>query len=141
MARTHGKSADLSFNGVALGGWLDTVTLNASVSPGDITAFTDAYQNALSGKKNVTLELSGTMDTAAAAIDATIFAAIGAGAKSTIFDPTGAGPAANAPEYQCTASGLAGTLVKSYSISLPVGEKASIKVSLQNSGLTSRAVA
>lgn len=110
----------------------------------DITAFADVYGNFLAGKKNVRTEISGSAD-----IDAlttvqgvkTLFAGIGAGPKSTVFDPVGTGPSANAPEYQCTASGLTGVLVASLQISLPVGGAARYSATLQHSASTTRAVA
>ena len=107
----------------------------------EITSFLDAYQNFLAGKKGATYELTGMVNMAAAGADVTLFGQIGSGGVSTIFDPTGSGPAANAPEYQVTVSGLTGALVKSYRISLPVGGKAALSATLQVSGAISRAVA
>jgi len=141
MGRTHGKNADFSFNAVAIEGELESIAQNITVPEAEITSFADAYQNFVAGKKSTTYELAGMVNMAAAGADVTLFGQIGAGGVSTIFDPTGSGPAANAPEYQCTASGLTGTLVRSYRISLLVGGKAAISATLQVSGLISRAVA
>jgi len=140
-SRVHGKNADFSFNAVALEGELDSIVQNITAPEAEITSFTDVYQNFLAGKKGTTYELAGTLNMAAAGADVTLFGQIGSGRVSTIFDPTGSGPAANAPEYQCTASGLTGTLVKSYRLSLPVGGKAALSATLQVSGTLSRAVA
>lgn len=143
MARVHGRNSNFSFNAVAIEDELNSIVMNVTVPEGEITSFTDAYGNFLAGKKNVTTEISGSLDMVhgASAGDQTLFEAIGGGVVSTIFDPTGSGPAANDPEYLCTASGLTGVLLASYSISLPVGEKASYSASLQHSGSTTRAVA
>ena len=141
MARTHGKNAQFSYNAVTFQDELNEITQNITVPEADITAFAQAWQTFLAGKKNVTTEIKGSLDTLAAAGDITLFQGIGAGPKSTVFDPTGSGPAAGAPEYQCTASGLTGVLVSRYHISLPVGDKASFSATLQHSGSTSRAVA
>ena len=140
-SRVHGKNSDFSFNGVAIEGELDSIAQTITAPPAEITSFTDVYQNFVAGKKGTTYELAGTVNMAAAGADVTLFGQIGAGRVSTIFDPTGNGPAADAPEYQVTASGLTGTLVKSYRISLPVGGKAALSATLQVSGAISRAVA
>lgn len=139
-SRTHGKNADFSFNGVAIEGELETIAQNIAAPPAEITSFADAYQNFVSGKKGTTYELAGTLNMAAAGADVTLFGQIGSGGVSTIFDPTGIGPGANAPEYQVTASGLTGTLVRFYRITLPVGGKAALSATLQVSGAVSRAV-
>lgn len=141
MARLHGKSAQFSYNAVALQSWLDDISMDVSVPEAEITAFADTGQNFLSGKKDVKTELSGPVDLALSAVDTTLFGGIGAGVKSTIFDPTGSGPGANDPEYQCTASGLTGALVAGYRLECPVGGAARFSATIQHSGLTSRAVA
>ena len=48
-ARSHGKDADFSFNGVALEDELNQISLSFDVPTADITAFADAYQNVLDG--------------------------------------------------------------------------------------------
>ena len=127
---------------MALEGELKSIRMAATAPEAEITAFTDAYQNALAGKKNVVTEVEGTLDPAAGAGDATIFACVESSTPvSLVFDPTGSGPAANSPEYQCTASGLQGALVTAYRLSLPVGGGASYGVTIQHSKATSRAVA
>lgn len=141
MARVAGKDADFSFNGVAIESQSNNIVMTVAVPEVEITAFADAYGNFLAGKKNVTTEITGTLDMASGAADITIFEAIGGGTKSIVFDPTGSGPGANAPEFQCTASGLTGGYVASHHISLPVGDKASFSTTFQHSGQTTRAVA
>ena len=143
MARTHGKDADFSFDGVAIEDELSSVSLNWTVPEADITAFNDAYQNFLAGKKDVSFDVSGTLDMDFASDgDATIFdhIALTSGPKTLIYDPDGAGPASDSPEYTCTSSGLAGAMVSSYTINLPVGDAATYTVTFQCSGSTTRAV-
>ena len=142
MARTHGKDSNYSFNGVAIEDELNSITMNATVGESDVTSFSDVYQNFLAGKKNVTFDVSGTLDMAASQGDATIFdhITLTSGPKTLVFDPDGAGPDTNSPEYTCTSSGLTGALVTSYSISLPVGGAATYSASFQCSGATTRAV-
>ena len=142
MARTHGKDSNFSFNGVAIEDELNSITMNASVGESDITAFGDTYQTFLAGKKNITFDVSGALDMAASQGDATIFDHLHniSGPKTLVYDPDGAGPDTNSPEYTCTSSGLTGALVTSYSITLPVGGAATYSASFQCSGATTRAV-
>jgi hypothetical protein len=142
MARTHGKDSNFSFNSVAIEDELNSVTMNAAVAESDVTSFADVYQNFIAGKKNITFDVAGTLDMAATQGDATIFdhITLTSGPKTLVFDPDGAGPDTNSPEYTCTSSGLTGALVTSYSISLPVGGAATYSASFQCSGATTRAV-
>ena len=142
MARTHGKDSNLSFNGVSIEDELSSVTMNATVGESEVTAFADVYQNFLAGKKDISFDISGSLDMAASQGDATIFdhITLPSGPKTLVFDPDGAGPDTNSPEYTCTSSGLTGALVTSYSISLPVGGAATYSASFQCSGATTRAV-
>ena len=143
MARTHGKDSNFSFNGVAIEDELSSITMTASVSEGDITAFGDVYQNFLAGKKDISFDVTGAIDMDFASDgDATIFdhIALTSGPKTLIYDPDGAGPDTNSPEYTCTSSGLTGAMVSSYTINLPVGDAATYTATFQCSGSTTRAV-
>ena len=143
MARTHGKDSNFSFNGVAIEDELNSITMNATVGEADVTAFSDVYQNFLAGKKNITFDVAGSLDASwSGAGDATIFdhITLTSGPKTLIFDPGGAGPDTNSPEYTCTSSGLTGAICSSYSISLPVGGAATYSATFQCSGATTRAV-
>ena len=139
MARVHGKDVNWAYNGVNLESELNTVTINIESSEADITSFAAVGQNSLSGKVNVTTEIAGSLNMSAGAGDATLFAGLGTGVKTTIFDPTGSGPGSDNPEYTCTASGLTGVLIRSYEIALPVGAAATYTAELQQSGSTTRA--
>ena len=142
MARTHGKDSNLSFNGVSIEDELNSITMNATVAESDISAFGDTYQTFLAGKKNVTVDVAGALDMAASQGDVTIFDHIHSisGPKTLVYDPDGAGPDTNSPEYTCTSSGLTGALCTSYTINLPVGGAATYSATFQCSGSTTRAV-
>ncbi len=142
MARTHGKDSNFSFNGVAIEDELSSITMNATVPEAEVTAFADAYSNFLAGKKTVTFDVSGSLDMAASQGDATIFdhLTLTSGPKTLIYDPDGAGPDTNSPEYTCTSSGLTGALCTNYTINLPVGGAATYSATFQCSGSTTRAV-
>jgi len=142
MARTHGKDSNFSFNGVAIEDELSSITMNATVAESDVTAFSDTYGNFLAGKKGVSFDVAGSLDMAASQGDATIFDHLttSSGPKTLVFDPDGAGPDTNSPEYTCTSSGLTGAICSSYTINLPVGGAATYSASFQCSGSTTRAV-
>ena len=143
MARTHGKDSNFSFNGVAIEDELNSVTMSAAVAETDITSFSDVYQNFLAGKKGVSFDVAGALDMDFASDgDATIFdhLTLVSGPKTLIFDPDGAGPDTNSPEYTCTSSGLTGAICSSYTINLPVGDAATYSATFQCSGSTTRAV-
>ena len=143
MARAHGKDSDFSFDSVALEDELSSISLDFTVPEADITSYSDAYQNFLAGKKNITFDVSGALDPDFASDgDATIFdhITLTSGPKTLVYDPDGAGPDTNSPEYTCTSSGLTGALVSSYTITLPVGDAASYTATFQCSGATTRAV-
>ena len=138
MGRVYGGEVDFLLDSTQIEAWLDSATINFSVPVGDITSFSDTFQNVIAGKKNVTMDIAGTWDGDASAADDIIFGCIGAGVKTTSFEPGGGTIGGDNPAYNCAASGLVGTFISSYSISLPVGDKASFSASLQNSGLTER---
>ena len=143
MARTHGKDSNFSFNSVSIEDELSSITMNASVAEADVTAFNDAYQNFLAGKKDISFDVTGALDMDFASDgDATIFdhIALTSGPKPLVYAPDGAGPDTNSPEYTCTASGLTGAICSSYSIDLPVGGAATYSATFQCSGATTRAV-
>jgi hypothetical protein len=142
MARTHGKDSNFSFNGVAIEDELNSITMNATVAESEVTSFSDVYQNFIAGKKSVSFDVAGSLDMAASQGDATIFdhLTLTSGPKTLVFDPDGAGPDTNSPEYTCTSSGLTGAICSSYSISLPVGDAATYSATFQCSGATTRAV-
>ena len=143
MARTHGKDSNFSFNGVNIEDELNSVTMSAAVAEADITSFSDVYQNFLAGKKGVSFDVSGALDMDFASDgDATIFdhLTLVSGPKTLVFDPDGAGPDTNSPEYTCTSSGLTGAICSSHTINLPVGDAATYSATFQCSGSTTRAV-
>ena len=143
MARTHGKDSNFSFNGVAIEDELNSITMNATVAEAEITAFNDTYGTFLAGKKSVSFDIAGAVDmTFSGQGDATLFdhITLTSGPKTLVYDPDGAGPDTNSPEYTCTSSGLTGAICSSYSINLPVGGVATYSASFQCSGETTRAV-
>ena len=89
MARAIGSNVDFVFNSVALEDELNSIGLDFNVPEAEITAFTDAYQNFLAGKPGLTYQGSGSWDGASNQGDATIFAALGAVAKTIDVEPDG----------------------------------------------------
>jgi hypothetical protein len=143
MARTHGKDSNFSFNGVAIEDELNSITMNATVAEAEITAFNDTYGTFLAGKKSVSFDIAGAVDmTFSGQGDATLFdhITLTSGPKTLVYDPDGAGPDTDSPEYTCTSSGLTGAICSSYTINLPVGGVATYSATFQCSGSTTRAV-
>ena len=141
MARIIGNNANLSVNAVQVEGDLNEIEIGFTAPEAEITSFTDVYGNYLAGKKSARTRLGGIYNPSAAASDVTIFPLVGGVVVSMVFDPTGSGPAANSPTYNCAASGLAGVLVTSYEIDIPVNGAGTIRAELEHSGSTTRATA
>lgn len=122
MARTHGKDADFSFDSVDLEDELNTVTLNFTVPPADITSFGDAWGNSLAGKPSAAISAGGSLDPAGGAGDITIFGELGQEAKAWNFEPDGT-------------TGYDGfAIVTSYSITSAVNAAISYTVDLLHNG-------
>ena len=109
------------------------------VPEADATAFADTYQVPIAGKISASIEIQGTVDPAATQGVDTLFDARLDGVKTTSFQPTGQAAASGQPNYNCTASGLTGTLFQSLRIVYAVGDAARYTAVLQNSGSTVRA--
>ena len=133
MARIHGKNAQFTFNTVAITDELSSITQNSTVPEANITSFSDVFQNALAGKPSHNYEISGALDTAALQGHKTLFGAIGAGAKTSIFSPD-----AGVTLFTATASGVQGAYVGAYKISLPVGDAAKYNATIQVSKALAR---
>lgn len=122
MSRLHGKDTDITFDSVAMEDWVDSVTLNFSVPEADITAFGDAWQNALAGKPTATLEISGSWDAAGSGPDETIFGELGLEGEEWDFEPGGG-------------TGYDGfAIVTNYSITASVGDAVKFSASFKHNG-------
>jgi predicted secreted protein len=80
----------VSFDSVALEDELNSVTLNFSVPPADITSFADAWQNFLAGKPTLVIDVAGSWDPASSQGDATIFGELGLESEEYDVEPDGA---------------------------------------------------
>ena len=134
MARQAGKSADFSFNSVAIEDELNNITQTTDVNIVEVTAFGDAAGTFVEGLPTCSYSLSGFFDPAASQGDATLFTRIGSGGATASFETTGAAAGTNAPVYSGTA------FVSSYSISSEVGGATTYSADLQVSGALTRAV-
>ena len=122
MARTHGKDADFSFDGVAIEDELNSATLNFTVTEAEITSFSDSWQNFLAGKPTATLDVSGFADLASSQGDATIFGELGLEGEEYDFEPDGS----------TVDNGFA--IVTSYSITSTVGGPITYSASFRHIG-------
>ena len=122
MARGGVGAADFAFDSVTLEAEVNTVTLNFDVPTGDITSFSDAYQNVVAGKPAATIDIAGSWNGAAGAGDVTIFGELGSAAKAWDFEPAGA-------------TGYDGyAVVTSYSITASVTDAVKYTASFQHNG-------
>tara|TARA_R110000824_G_scaffold192030_1_gene374000 strand:+ start:179 stop:586 length:408 start_codon:yes stop_codon:yes gene_type:complete len=134
MARQAGKSADFSYNSVAIEDELSSISQTTDVNLVEVTAFGDAAGTFVEGLPTSNYSLSGAFDPAASQGDATFFTRIGSGTATASFETTGAAAGTNAPVY----SGAA--FVSSYSINTEVGGATTYTADLQVSGALTRAV-
>jgi len=122
MARAHGKDSDFSFDSVALEDELSSISLDFTVPEADITSYSDAYQNFLSGKPTAVISVSGFADLASSQGDATIFGELGLEGEEWDYEPDGS-------------TGYNGfAIVTSYSISSTVGGPITYSASFRHNG-------
>ena len=134
MARQSGKSADFSFNSVAIEDELTSIVQTTDVNIVDITAFGDSANTFVEGLPTSNYSVSGFFDPNASQGDATIFTRIGSGSATASFETTGASAGTNAPVYSGSA------FVSSYSITSDVGGATTYSADFQVSGALTRAV-
>lgn len=135
MARIHGGDADFSLNSVAIEDELNSIDLEVQQDLQEVTAFADAAQVFVRGKYGFTEQVAGSYDGAASQGDATIFAMVGAAAAvATLYQPSGAGPATDDPEYQGS------VWLESYRISSRVNAPVTYQATLRGTGALTRDV-
>ena len=134
MAREAAKSANFSYNSVAIEDELNSIEMSVDVELPDVTAFADTGHEFVEGNYDSRFSVGGAADFAASQGDATIFGQIGSGEAAFVFQPTGSAAAANDPNYTGNA------LVKSYRISAQVGGAVNYNADLQVNGALARAV-
>tara|TARA_Y100000310_G_scaffold345131_1_gene462057 strand:+ start:2498 stop:2905 length:408 start_codon:yes stop_codon:yes gene_type:complete len=134
MARIAGKSANFSFNSVAIEDELSSVEMSYEVNLPEVTSFGDAAAEFVEGLPTGAFSVSGFWDGAASQGDATIFGQVTSGEAAFIFQPTGEAADANNPNYTGNA------LVKSYRIRAEVGGPVAYDTEFQVNGAIARAV-
>jgi len=134
MARQSGKSADFSFNSVAIEDELTNITQTTDVNIVEVTAFGDSAGTFTEGLPTSNYSISGFFDPSASQGDATIFTRIGSGSATASFETTGSTAGSNTPVYSGSA------FVSSYSITSDVGGATTYTADLQVSGALTRAV-
>lgn len=96
----------------------------------------DTTRNKLPGLKNWTVDVEFAQDFAAASVDATLFPLVGAAAFPISIKPTSAAVSATNPNFSGSA------LLATYSpIGGAVGDVATTTITLEGTGLLTRAVA
>lgn len=133
MARIAGKSANFSYNAVAIEDELHTIEMSVDVNVIEVTAFGDSAQEFVEGLYGATFRLDGYCDFAASQGDATIFGQIGSGEAAFVYQPTGSAAGASDPNY--TGNGI----VRNYTIRSEVGGPASYSAEVVVNGALTRA--
>ena len=132
MARISGKTANFSFESVDLEDELNSMEMSVDVNLPEVTTFGDVAGTFVEGLPTGQFSLSGFFDGASAQGDATIFGQIGGDEGAFIFQPTGASPGTNDPNYTGNA------FVKSYRIRAEVAGAVTYDTTLQVTGAITR---
>jgi hypothetical protein len=135
MAKIHGKDADVSINAVAVEDDGNEVTLDIAVDTPEITSFSDAAKEFLEGVYGWTMTYRGFFEPTSGKNDATIFAMLGAGAKTVSVTPGGGAASADNPEYTGSA------FLTSYSVRTPRDGPVEVTAVFTGHGALTRAVA
>jgi len=132
MARIAGKDANFSFGGPQIEDELNSIEMTVDVNLVEVTTFGDAAGTFVEGLPTGSFSVSGFADFDASQGDATIFGQIGSGDTAFVFQPTGASPNTNDPNYTGQA------FVKSYRIRAEVGGAVSYTADFQVTGEITR---
>lgn len=127
----------VAINAVVLSDHGAKVTLNAKAEVKESTAFGGVWKTKLVGLRDWTASVEFNQDHAASNVDATLWPIFSAGSIVTVlFRPTTAAISATNPEWQGSA------LIAEYTpIDGSVGDLAMAPISLEGSGILTRAVA
>ncbi|MFH0900675.1 MAG: hypothetical protein V2A73_08615 [Pseudomonadota bacterium] len=136
MAKLAATKINFSLNGVALEDELTSISQNLTQEGPVVTCFSDAGPRRVIGNYDWSYQLEGSWDGAASQGDATLLASVGAAAaQATVFQPTGAGPDTNDPNYVASDA-----LLESYAISAGVGVPVTYSATLQGNSELERDV-
>lgn len=134
MAKVHGQQHVTTVNTVDLSDWVAKTSLKHKVDTGDVSnAGGGGNKEYLEGMADATMDISGPAGLAAAESDATLFALIGAGAKTHKVKATTAAAGAGNPEYSISG------ILTDYGLDFDIGGGVSYSASIQRTGATTRA--
>lgn len=134
MARRAGINADFTFDGLDVEDELNSIAQTIDNTLTEVTAFADSGAEFVEGLMNIKHSIAGACDFAANQGDSKFFGVIGYGERAYVFQPTGATPDTNDPNYKGNG------LVTSYTITSPVGGAVTYTVDIQTNGLVDRDV-
>ena len=134
MARRPGINSDFTFDGLDIEDELNSMSQSIDPTLTEVTAFADDGAEFVEGLANVKHSLAGACDFAVNQGDSKFFGVIGYGERAYVFQPTGATPDTDHPNYKGNG------LVTSYTITSPVGGAVTYTVDLQTNGAVDRDV-
>lgn len=135
MAKIPSKVANFSLGGAAIEDELDKIDLKMDQESIKVDGISSVGPERVVGNYDWTVSLGGNFDGAASQGDATLFGLIGdANGAAMAFDPTGATAGTDDPNYDATA-----VVLKSYSISVGVGQAIKYSAELEGASALTRA--
>lgn len=134
MGKIPSKLANITIGGVALEDEINKFDLKMEQETSQVNGISSVGPERVVGNYDWSASAAGNCDFAASQGDATYFAQIGdADGAALAFDPTGASAGTNDPNYDAT-----GMVLKSYSISVGVGQPQTYSVEFEGSSALAR---
>lgn len=99
MAKMVLTDASATINVVDLSAWVRSITIDYGAEIVENTTMASTTKTKLAGVKDWSVSIEFTQDYAAAAVDKTLFALVGAAPFAVIFKPTSAAVSATNPSY------------------------------------------
>lgn len=133
MALKHGKNFKITVNSVNLSSYASSGSLSLDVDTAETTTAGDSAKTFLEGDYTHTHSLSGPADFNTGTSDATLFALIGGGATSWVWQPESASAAVTNPTY------TGSVILTNYTLNFDVGSAVNYSASGQGTSTQARA--
>ena len=131
MAKFVYDNVSVTVNSVDLSDHVESLALDVQVSEVNVSCMSDAFDQALPGRKKVTGSITFYQDFAASEIDATIYPLIGAAPTTIVFRADAGAVSATNPPYT-----LSSTVLTSYeAVSGTYGDAAMSTVNFSSGSL------
>lgn len=133
MALKHGKDFKVTVNSVNLSSYASSGSLSIDVDTAETTTAGDSAKTFLEGDYSHSHSLSGPADFNTGTSDATLFALIGGGATSWIWQPNSAAVGVTNPTYTQS------VILTNYTLNFDVGSAVNYSASGQGTSTVARA--